>query len=220
MEWIRERQEVIHTAQALVGAGLVVGTAGNVSRRLGHRNGRLLVAITPTQRPYPSLCPEDIVVIDEEGEVVEGDLPPSTESPLHLALYRARPDVCGVVHTHSPYASACAAAGVEIPPILDEVVFSVGGAVPVAPYGFPGTPDLAAKAVQAIGDRAAVLLRHHGVVGVGRTLEEALHVCLLVERAAQVFILAKGLGPLPSLPPEAMEAARAVYLLRQQPGRP
>ncbi|GBD10402.1 L-fuculose phosphate aldolase [bacterium HR23] len=219
MEWLEERQAVLRTAQSMFQAGLVLGTAGNVSVRVNQREGRTLLAITPTQRPYLTLRPEDIPVIDEEGEAILGDLPPSSESLLHIAIYRARPDVHAIVHTHSPYASACAVAGLAIPPILDELVVYAGGTVEVAPYGFPGSQDLADKAVYALGDRCAVLLRHHGVVGVGRSLEQALQVCLLVERAAQVFILARLLGNAPCLPPEAVEAERAIYIMRQRPGQ-
>ncbi|MDW8120138.1 MAG: class II aldolase/adducin family protein [Chloroflexota bacterium] len=220
MDWMQERQEVLHTAQALLQTGLVTGTAGNVSRRLGQYNGKIVLAITPTQRPYFSMRPEDIVVIDEEGEPVAGERAPSSESLLHLAIYRARPDAYAIVHTHSPFASVCAAAGLEIPPILDELVVSVGGTVGVAAYGFPGSQDLAERAVHALGDRCAVLLRHHGVVGIGRTLEQALQVCLLVERAAQVFLLAKMVGNAPLLPAAVVEAERAIYLMRQRPGEP
>lgn len=220
MEWMGERTEVLQTAQAMLQAGLVTGAAGNVSMRVGQRQGKILLAITPTQRPYHTLHPEDIVVIDEEGEPVAGDLPPSSESPLHIAIYRARPDVHGVIHTHSLYASVCATAGIDIPPILDEMVLFIGGPVRVASYGFPGSQDLANRAVDALGDRCGVLLRHHGAVGVGRTLEQALQVCLLVERAAQVFILAKLLGNAPPLAPEAVETERAIYLMRQRPGQP
>lgn len=219
-EWMAERREVLGTAQAMLQEGLVTGTAGNVSRRLGLQGGKILLAITPTQRPYPTLRPEDIPVIDEEGEPVVGELPPSSESLLHIAIYRARPDVHAIVHTHSPYASVCAATGLEIPPILDELVVSIGGPVKVASYGFPGSQELADRVVQALGDRCGVLLRHHGAVGVGRTAEQALQVCLLIERAAQVFILAKLLGNAPLLAQEVVEAERAIYLMRQRPGEP
>lgn len=219
MEWLQERTEVLQTAQAMFHAGLVTGTAGNVSKRVGQRQGKILLAITPTQRPYPTMRPEDIVVIDEEGEPVAGEWPPSSESLLHIAIYRARPDVHAIVHTHSLYATVCAAAGLDIPPILDEMVVYIGGPVCIAPYGFPGSRDLADRAVAALGDRCGVLLRHHGAVGVGRTLEQALQVCMLLERVAQVFILAKLLGDVSPLAPEAVEAERAIYLMRQRPGQ-
>jgi len=215
-KWDEQKQEVWRAAQQMERAGLVSGASGNVSIRLPSEGGRMLLAIKPTQVPYVRLKPEDIVVIDSEGEPIEGDLLPSSETPIHVAVYRARPDVRAVIHTHSIHASVCAVAGLEIPPVIDEMVFFIGGGVRVAEYGFPGTEDLAEKVVKALGDRNAALVRNHGVVGVGRTLEKALEVCGLVERVAQIFVFASLLGRANPLPPEVLKAEEELYQMRRQ----
>jgi len=176
----------------------------------------MLLAVTPTQVPYTRLKPEDIVVIDSEGEPIEGELLPSSETPIHVGIYRARPDVRAVIHTHSIYASVCAVAGLEIPPVIDEMVFFIGGGVRVAEYGFPGTEDLAEKVVVALGDRNAALVRNHGVVGVGRSMEVALEVCGLVERVAQIFVYASLLGRANPIPHEALTAEEELFQMRRR----
>lgn len=218
-KWDQQKHEVWRATQELQSAGLVGGTSGNVSVRLPPEGGRMLLAIKPTQVPYSRLKPEDIVVIDSEGEPIEGELLPSSETPIHVAVYRARPDVRAVVHTHSIFASVCAVAGLEIPPVIDEMVFFIGGSVRVADYGFPGTEELAEKVVKALGDRNAALVRNHGVVGVGRSLEAALEVCNLVERVAQIFVYASLLGKANPLPQEVLKAEEELYQMRRQAQR-
>lgn len=213
-QWLEERQAVRRVAQEMARKGLVVGTSGNVSVRIpGGKRG--LLAITPSGHPYETLQATDIPVIDFEGEPVEGEAVPSTETLTHVAIYRCRPDVHAVIHTHSVYASVAAVAGLEIPPIVDEMVVRVGGAVKVAEYGFPSSQELADRVVEALGKRNAVLLRNHGLVGVERTLDKALAVCELVERVAQVFLIARLLGRDRPLPQEAMEAELALFRMQQ-----
>jgi L-fuculose-phosphate aldolase len=211
--WDEAREEVLATALETVRRGLVVGTSGNVSVRLDQRGGDLL-AITPSGRLYSNLEAADVLVCDFDGNIVQGELLPSTELPTHVAIYRARPDVRAVVHTHSLYATVAAVAALEIPPIVDEMVVAVGGAVRVADYGFPGTEELGAKAVVALDQRSAVLLQNHGLVAVGRSLQDALAVAELVERMAHVFIVARLLGPVHPLAAEIVE--REVQLYRQR----
>ena len=213
--WQRERQELWDTMQRMAALGLVAGANGNASVRLRGEDGRDLVCIKPTGRPYDQLHPDDLVVLDLEGEPVEGDLAPSSETPLHLGVYRARPDARAIVHTHSVAASALAVAGQDLPPLIDEMVVVVGGAVRVARYAFPGTEDLAACAVEALGGRTAALLRHHGLVAVGRTPREALDVAHLVERVAQVYIYARLLGTVQPLPQEVVEVEEQLFRMHR-----
>jgi L-fuculose-phosphate aldolase len=185
------RAEVVRTGQAMLERGLVAGTWGNVSIRVP---GVELVAVTPSGRDYRSLRPEDIAVVDMRGKQVAGELTPSTEVPLHLAIYAARPDIGAIVHTHSIFASACAASRRPLPPIIEDLVQLAGGAIEVAAYALPGTAELAANAVAALADRQAVLLANHGAVGCGRTSGEALLACELVEKGAQIYLYANLLG--------------------------
>ena len=194
--------------------GLVVGTAGNVSVRLNSENGRELMAVTPSGKSYDSLTQDDVVVTDFEVEPVEGDLPPSSESLLHVGIYQRRPDVRAIVHTHAIYSSVLAVSGIDLPPVIDEVVVYVGGAIEVSRYGFPGTPELADNVCDALGVNKAAFIANHGAVTVGETLEEALSICLLVERASQIYIMARSLGQVTPIPTEFVAAETAIYRMK------
>lgn len=207
--FIAERQEVLAAVRRIVEAGLVAGSSGNVSRRIARPDGDLF-AVTASRVPYHRFGLDDVLVVDGEVEPVVGDGVPSSESLAHLAVYRARPDVGAVIHTHSVHASAFAVAGQPIPPILDEQVVTLGGAVAVAEYGAAASEELAANAAAALGRRAAVLLRHHGVLGVGANLEEAAAVVELVERVARVRLLSAALGG-GELPAGVVESEERVY---------
>ncbi len=203
------RDEVVRTALAMLERGLVAGTWGNVSVRVP---GAAQVAITPSGRDYRSLGPEDIVVVDLQGNRVAGALAPSSELPLHLAIYAGRVDVGAVVHTHSIFASACAAARRALPPVIEDLIQITGGAVEVADYALPGTAELATNAVAALGDRQAVLLANHGAVGCGRTADEALLACELIEKGAQIFVYANLLGGAHALDGGDVAAMRRFYI--------
>jgi L-fuculose-phosphate aldolase len=205
-----ERTEVADAVQQIVAAGLVAGASGNVSRRVRTPDGDL-IAITSSRVPYHRFTADDVVVVDFEIDPVDGDGVPSSESLLHAAVYRARADVGAVIHTHSVYASAFAVAGEAIPPILDEQVLMLGGGVEVAEYAPSASPELADHAVAALGDRAAALLRHHGAVGVGAHLEEAVAVVTLVERIAQIRAITKQLGAPDELLADVAASEHAVY---------
>ncbi|MEW6573268.1 MAG: class II aldolase/adducin family protein [Bacillota bacterium] len=191
----KARERVARSGIKMAQAGLVVGTWGNVSCRVSRED---LVVITPSGMAYDSLQPQDIVVVNLDGEIVEGERRPSTELELHLAIYRARPDVQAVMHTHSVFASAMAVARQPIPPVVEDVAQIVGGQVPVAEYAPPGSRQLARNVVSALGQGNAVLLCNHGVVGVGGSLDEAFVVCQIVEKAAQVYLWA-GLAGTPAV---------------------
>ena len=220
--WSAHKHQVVLAAREMAETGLVTGTSGNVSLRLGPvDDSRELLAVTPSGKPYVSLRDEDIVVVDFDIEPVEGDLTPSSEALMHVATYRARPDVNAAIHTHSVFCSVAAVAGLEIPPIIDEMMIAVGGPVKVSDYAFPGTQELGDSVCAALGARNAALIRNHGAVGVGRDLREALDVCALVERAAQVFIYASMLGKVGTLPSDVVEAELSIFqMLHPSEGRP
>ena len=208
--FLPERQEVLDAVRRIVAAGLVSGASGNVSRRI-RREGGDLFAITASRVPYDRFGIDDVLVVDEQIDPVFGDCVPSSESLAHMAVYGARPDAGAVIHTHSVHASAFAVAGEPIPPLLDEQVVMLGGAVEVAEYGASASEELAQNAVAALGERAAVLLRHHGVLAVGVDLEEALAVAELVERVAQICLLSRGLGPARALAADVVASEQQVY---------
>jgi L-fuculose-phosphate aldolase len=213
--WQGERQAVADAARQMAALGLVTGTSGNVSARLSRGDDGLdLMAITPSGGRYEGLTVDDIVVTDFEVEPVEGERPPSTESLLHVAVYRARPEVGAVIHTHSVFSSALAVAGVEIPPVIDEVTIVIGGTVRVSRYAFPGSPQMADNVCAALDARKAALISNHGAVGVGRDLEDALEVCVLLERVAEIFVHASSIGGANQLPSEVTEAEQEIYRMR------
>lgn len=214
--WQSEKQLLWEVTREMVQQDMVAGSNGNVSMRLAGDENDGPILITPAGRPYRQLGPEDLVVIDLDGEPVEGDLVPSTEAATHLRLYRERRDVGSVVHTHSPYASAAAVAGLEIPPVVDEMVIEVGGSVEVAEYAFPSTEELAEHVCRALGNRNAVLLRNHGLVGVGPGVWKAFGVCQLVERAAQVFLYASLLDRALPLPPQIVEMEQELFRMGRE----
>ncbi|HWQ28104.1 MAG TPA: class II aldolase/adducin family protein [Dehalococcoidia bacterium] len=196
--------------------GLVASASGNVSARVPGRDD--LFAITPSRIPFFRVRAGDVLVVDFEIEPVEGEGIPSSESLTHLAVYRARPDVGAVVHTHPVYASAFAVAGRPIPPILDEQVVLIGGTVEVADYAMAGTEDLARQAIAALGERNAVLLRHHGALACGKDLDEALAVAELLERVAQIYVLSLGLGQAPALPADVVATEQQLFRMSRPKG--
>ncbi len=218
--WQKEKEAVIRTAQEMARKGLVTGTSGNVSLRLAPLDGRPILAITPTHKAYDTLLPDDIVVLDFDVDSVEGELTPSSETLLHIAVYRARPDVGAILHTHSTFATVLAVAGLEIPPIIDEMAVFAGDTIKVTDYAFSGTEELAENATKSLGQNNAVILRNHGMLGAGKALEDALDMCLMVERGAQVLVHATLLGKVNPIPHEAREAAKAIFEMRSQLERP
>lgn len=184
---------IIKTAQRMAELGLVVGSFGNVSCRLPDG-----ILITPTGLDYLVMEPADIVTLDPKGKRLAGHREPSTEFRLHLALYRARADAQAIVHTHSVHAVALSLVADELPSLTEELEHGIGGPVPVVPYAPAGTEELAGGAATTLllkGRSKGLILARHGVVGLGKDLGEALAICQLVERNAQVYLLVKGFTP-------------------------
>lgn len=209
------RTAVAEAARKLETSGLVSGSNGNVSVRIDQDGSPPLIAITPMGIPYSDLKDKDVVVCDYELDIVEGELVPSSESLLHVGIYVRRPDVGAIVHTHPLHSSVMAVTGEEIPVLLDEMAISLGGPIKVSDYAFPGTQDLADNVLNALGDRAAAIIRNHGAVGVGGDLRQALNACILTERVAYVFYKASVLGKVNPLPNDAVQREIAVYRMRR-----
>lgn len=179
------RAAVAAVCRRLYERGLVTAVAGNVSARAGAH-----VYITPTGFALDAVAPEDLVVADLEGRVVAGRHAPSSELPLHLAVYRADPDLGAVVHTHSPAATAFALRGEGLAPATTEAEMLLG-TVPLVPYAPPGSPALGEAVAARVPGRRAVLLERHGAVAWGRDPREAYHRAELVEETARVLLLVR-----------------------------
>ena len=198
---------IVEMGHKLIEKHLVAGSWGNISCRT--RKG---IAITPSGLGYGKQTPADIVLVDEAGAVLAGKHIPSSETKVHLAIYKAYPEAGAVIHTHSIYASVLAALHEDVPAIIEDIVQICGGKVNCAQYAMTGTQDLADAAVAAMAGRKACLLANHGAVCWGKDLDEALLVAEILEKAAQIVVLAKSCGgKLYELDAADSEAMHAFY---------
>jgi L-fuculose-phosphate aldolase len=198
----RLREGVAAAARRLAHEGLLVGTAGNVSARLDD-----VVAVTASGVTLGGCRPEDVTVVSLNGEVVEGELRPTSELSLHLGIYAdLRPDTgaAAVVHTHAPYSTAVACVLDELP-VLHYQQLLLGGAIRVAPYATFGTPELAAAVREALDGRQAALMGNHGSVAIGGSLDAAVENALLLEWLAALHHRASALGTPRALTAEEQE---------------
>ena len=207
------RHDVWLHARKMWEAGLVVGSAGNVSRRASDHH----IAITPTSIPYDRMRAEEIVIIDlTSGEVVDSAGAPSYELPMHRFVYLARPDLGALVHTHAPFVTTLSILRRPLPPVIDEMLLHLGGTIEVSDYAFTGTDAVGHNAVAALGQRAGVILANHGNLCVGRDLDRALHAAIVMESCARVYVQALQIAePLP-LPSSARDAGLRMYEERQR----
>jgi L-fuculose-phosphate aldolase len=204
------RKEVAETIRRLYDMGYVLDYEGNVSARM---KGMDRYLITPSQVPRGTIRPEDILVVNGEGEVLEGNRNPSTETGMHLMIYSMRSDVGSVIHFHSVYATALACLHEHIPPIIEEVVPYLGEDIPTVDYAMAGSRDLALNAANALDERNAVLLANHGALVCGRDLKDALHKARLLEKAANIYLLAKLVGEPKKLPNSSIQVGKELFRL-------
>lgn len=202
------KQRVYKCNVDLLRWGLVVWTGGNVSGR-DPQSG--LVVIKPSGVLYDELKAEDMVVVDLQGKVLEGRLGPSTDTASHLYVYRQRPDVNGMVHTHSNYATAFAAVGRPIPVYLTGIADEFGREIPCGEYARIGGDQIGAEIVRAIGDSKAILMRQHGVFTIGASPEKAVKTAVMVEDSAKTVWLALQIGKPEPLSQEEIDANHERY---------
>lgn len=185
------RAQTAYYAKNMYDSRLVRATQGNLSVR-DQQSG--LICVTPSSIDYQTMTAEDIVVVDGEGSIVEGQRRPTSELALHISILQQRPDIHCVMHTHSPYATAFGVIGAPIPVVLADSALYLGGEVPVAPYRRSGTPEFAKLIAATLGQGYAVIWGNHGAMVVGKTLALAFSAAHALEDTAQVYILAKQLG--------------------------
>jgi L-ribulose-5-phosphate 4-epimerase len=204
----RLKEEIYHLHLELPKNELVKWTGGNVSARDPETG---LVVIKPSGVRYEALRPADHVVVNLDGEVVEGDLKPSSDVASHLYIYRQRTDVNGVVHTHSPYATAFAAVGKPIPCCLTAIADEFGGPIPCAGFALIGSEAIGKQVVKYIGSSKAVLLKQHGVFAIGETAEAAVKAAVMVEDVAKTVWLAFQIGEVMEIDQKAIEKLHDRY---------
>ena len=201
------RREIAELGRRLEREGLLNHTAGNLSARVAPDQ----VAISPSSIPYPDISAADVVVVDMDGRTVEGRRRPSSELALHLAMYRMRPGIGGVVHTHAPYATTLAVLGVPIPAVHYEIAALALDQIPVVPYVTYGTVDLAERVREAIGDANAALLANHGTIALGPTLGAAATFTQILESLAMLYYRARLFGDPVILPREEILNVREKF---------
>ena len=206
-------RSVVETAQQMEVIGLVEGTAGNVSCL---DESRRYALITPTGVAYSDLDAAELPIVDLEGNLLSGNHLPSSELQMHLEVYRTRPDVRSVVHTHSRFATTFAVLNRPIEAVHYVLAFA-GASVQVAPYQTYGTKELGECCVDALGGRNAVLLQNHGVIAVGDTAPKALNVAQVVEYTAELFWRAQSIGTPSILSDEEMERVAQKFVNYGQP---
>ncbi len=209
IKYHKVREDVLAAGLQMLKSALVVGTWGNISARIP---GEKCMAITPSGVDYDTIEPEEIVIMDFDGNVVLGDRKPSIEYNLHLEVYRNREDINAIVHTHSTYCTAMAIARKPIPPAAEDLVQIVGGDVRVSEYKLPGSVELGKAAVKALEGRSACILANHGCLAGARNLKEALKTAQVVEKSAQATIFAQIMGGVVELSQEDINFMRDFYL--------
>ncbi len=203
------RREICGLHAELVRNRLVAWTSGNVSGRDSETG---LVVIKPSGVRYEALTPENMVIVDLDSKVVEGSYKPSSDTQAHVYVYRHRPDVNGVVHTHSGFATAFASAGRPIPAVLTAICDEFGGPIPVGLYARIGGDEIGREIIRSIGDSPAILMKNHGVFTIGKTPEAAVKSAVMVEDAARTVFYALQLGSPEEIPAEEVARAHRRYL--------
>ena len=197
------KEEIVEISRRLYQKGFVVANEGNISVKLNDR-----IIVTPTRRSKGFLSVKDLATADLKGKKLEGELEPTSELLLHLFVYQKRPDLGAVIHAHPPYATAVAVAGSELSEdILPEVFLSLGK-IPLASYGTPSTKELPNSVARLILKYDAILLKNHGVLTIGKELEEAYFKLERTEHFAHIFFIASSLGRVEKLSSSQMDKLR------------
>lgn len=209
----KEKQEVIHTALEIKKSGLISLSGGNVSMRLP--NGQILV--TPSGLSYEGMKAKDIIVVDIKGNRIEGVLRESVDTVALLYIYENMPEVNAIIHTHQPYATAVGLLGDVFPAAVTTLANVTLGPVNVAPYCSAASLDMGVQTVKYIGERRAVILKHHGVIAIGKDLKEALYAAVYMEDAAKTYLAAKAAGETTIMTEEQTKDAVEIHKTYGQP---
>jgi L-ribulose-5-phosphate 4-epimerase len=206
----KEKGAVIKAALEIKAASLIHLTGGNVSARMpdGH------IIVTPSGMPYETMVPGELIVVDADGNKIEGECRASVDTAALLHIFKNIPDVNAIIHTHQPYATAAGLITDELPACTTTLCNACGGSVFVAPYSSAASLDMGVKAVEYLRGRKAVILKHHGVIAVGANLGEALFSAIYLEDSARIYLAAKAAaqnGHVDTLTEEEANAAAEVF---------
>jgi len=201
MNYIKEREAIVSYGLKLITENLTTGTGGNISMFLPDTNSML---ISPSGIPYSEIKPEDIVLTDLDGNVLEGNRTPSSEHKMHSIFYKNKPHIRAVVHTHSDYATALSCLNTTIPP-LHYLISSIGNQIVCCDYKTFGTQELAEEAYNKMADNNGILLGNHGSLAIGRSIKEAFDIAVTIEFIAKLYSIAKAAGEPKLLSQEDLE---------------
>jgi len=207
------RAKVARCMVDLYNTGYVLEHEGNISARASEPDR---FVITPSQLPRYLIKAQDTLVVNGQGDVIEGDRNPSIETGMHLRVYSKRRDAGAVIHFHSIHATAVAALHGTIPPFLEELAPFLGEDIPTAPYAMAGTEELAASVAAILEERNGVLLANHGAVVCGKDLTDAFEKAKLLEKAATIYMLAKSIGDPKRLPAPTVETGKDLFRMMTQ----
>ena len=191
-------------------------SGGNISVRVAHQDA---IAITPSGRPYLKMAVEDVCVVDLDGNPLEGNLKPSIEAGMHLGVYKNRPDVKAVIHTHQTYASVLSILNRPIPALFDEIIVEIGPVVDTIPYAFSGSEDLVQNVIGKLGNQChCYLIQNHGALSLGSDMERAMKNAELLENVARIYYHAMATGlDVDELPANAIAYFDEMRKLRFKP---
>jgi len=209
-ELFERKEQLVNICKKLLTDGHVIGSAGNVSLRLKYAEEEY-VLITPSNVMYDEMKPEDILIIDMDGKVIEGERNPSVEKHLHLNIYKAREDVTAIIHSHGIYSTILSTLNLSLPPIIEELIPYLGGEIVCSDYGEAGTEELANNVVKSLEEKNAVLLANHGNLCCGSHLEGAYMVLKYLERGAKIYYLAKLLKDPNLLPEDTIDYEKDIF---------
>lgn len=203
-----EKQQMLEAALQMDRYGLIALSGGNLSWRM--TTGEII--LTPSGMIYGDMDTSDMLVVDSDGTVIEGSRKASVDTEALLYIFQQRPDVNAVIHTHQPYATGLGLVMDEIPCNLSTMANATEGPVAVADYGDPGSLSMGVEAVKSLGNRLAVVLKHHGVIAVGRDLRQALFSCVYLEEACKTVQVALSTGlPMAEMTQDQIDEAVAVF---------
>jgi L-ribulose-5-phosphate 4-epimerase len=203
----KEKQAVINTALTIKEYGLVALAGGNVSMRMPDGN----ILVTPSGTYYETMKPEDVLMMDIDGNIKEGTLKPSVDTIALLYIYKHMPEVNAIIHTHQVYATAVGLIEDKLPAVTTTLSNVTLGEVNVAPYSSPASLNMGIETVENINGKRAVILKHHGVVTVGGTLKEAMYAAIYMEETAKAYLAAKAAGTPAVLTQEQSDNAAEIF---------
>jgi L-fuculose-phosphate aldolase len=200
-------EQIIKAIKELVEQKILFAKGGNLSARYDNDQ----VIVTSSGKDYSTVKADDLVITDYEGKIIKGEKKPSSELPLHLAIYKRRPDVQSIIHTHAIWPYILSVCHRNLPAVSDEFTILLGGEIKVSEYKFPGTKNLGDSVADVLGMNNAALIANHGCVTVGRSVEEALENMVVLANFSKIYVLGSIFGKVYPLPDWAIEKEKELY---------